>query len=130
VRFPLREGENILNAVASRDRGTAQTGFTFRAFATAGVVLEMTRVAASLPFSETVSSELTKRSAGGHPGHATHHLNPQYRLTVSPPPPGSGKKATLRFALNGTRDLAWSVKLLWGKGERVFEYVGLHGKER
>jgi hypothetical protein len=55
VRFPLRQGENALNAVASRDKGTAQTGFTLRAFASPGVVLDMTRVAANLPFSETVS---------------------------------------------------------------------------
>jgi hypothetical protein len=39
---------------------------------------------------------------------------------VSPP---AGTKATLRFSLQGARELAWNVKLLWGKGERVFQYV-------
>lgn len=51
----------MLNAVASRDRGIFQTGFTLRAFASEGTRLEMTRVSLNLPFSETVSGE----SGGG-----------------------------------------------------------------
>lgn len=56
VRFPLREGENVLTAVASRDRGLYQRGFTLRAFASPGTKLSIKRVTVNLPFSETVGA--------------------------------------------------------------------------
>ncbi|TXT11061.1 hypothetical protein VHUM_01812 [Vanrija humicola] len=122
VRFPLRQGENTLNAVASRDRGLVQRGFTLRAFASPGTSLVLKRVTLTLPFSETVNSELTKRTAGGHPGFPSHHTNPQYRLSVGQRAPGAPPRpSTVRIALQGAKELAWNIKLLWGHGQRVFE---------
>lgn len=117
MRFSLRKGKNVLSALPSRDRGRSQTGFTLRAFASPGTELSLSKVGLNLPFSEEVRGELTKRSAGGHPGYPTHHKNPQYKLTVN------GKRASLRLSLKGAKELAWNVKLLWGQGERVFECV-------
>lgn len=54
VRCSLREGENIFNVLASRDRGHFQTGFTLTAFASADTRLSLNRVSLALPFSETV----------------------------------------------------------------------------
>lgn len=71
VRFPLRQGENVLNAVASRDKGTTQMGFTLRAFATAGTTLEMTRVSLNLSFSETVSASTNWLTTGDRLSHQT-----------------------------------------------------------
>lgn len=70
-----------------------------------------------------VTSALTKRTAGGHPGYPLHFINPQYKLTVGQPANGSAstKKSTLRLELQGAKDMAWNVKLLWGNGERVYE---------
>lgn len=58
VRLPLREGENIFNVLASRDRGHFQTGFTLTAFASQDTQLSLSRVSLALPFSETVRFEL------------------------------------------------------------------------
>ncbi len=113
MRYPLREGENVLSALPSRDRGLLQTGFTLRAFATAGTQLAFSRVGLSLPYTEEVGGALTKRTAGGHPGYPSHSKNPQYKLVLE-------RKGTLRLALKGAAELAWNVKLLWG-AERVFE---------
>lgn len=55
VRCSLREGENVFNVLASRDRGHFQTGFTLKAFAAQDTKLSLTRVSLALPFSETVS---------------------------------------------------------------------------
>lgn len=67
-----------------------------------------------------VTSALTKRTAGGHPGYPLHFVNPQYKLTVGQPTNGS-KKSAMRLELQGAKDMAWNVKLLWGNGERVYE---------
>ncbi|KLT45989.1 calpain-like protease palB/RIM13 [Cutaneotrichosporon oleaginosum] len=113
VRYPLREGANVLSALPSRDRGLLQTGFTLRAFAAPGTSLALQRVALSLPFTQEARGALTKRTAGGHPGYPTHSRNPQYRLAVE-------RAGTLRVALKGAAELAWNVKIVWG-AERVFE---------
>ncbi|GMK56635.1 hypothetical protein CspeluHIS016_0304750 [Cutaneotrichosporon spelunceum] len=113
VRYPLREGQNVLSAVPSRDRGLLQTGFTLRAFASPGTQLQLSRVGLTVPYSEEVRGALTKRTAGGHPGYPSHSKNPQYKLVVE-------RKGTLRLTLKGAAELAWNVKLLWG-AERVFE---------
>lgn len=39
------------------------------------------------------------------------------------PQAAGGRLPTLRFALQGAKDLAWNIKLLWGEGKRVFEWV-------
>ncbi|EKD04298.1 hypothetical protein A1Q2_01329 [Trichosporon asahii var. asahii CBS 8904] len=99
VRLPLREGDNIFNVLASRDRGHFQTGFTLTAFASQDTQLNLSRVSLALPFSET------------------------YKLTVGQPTNGAAgaKKSTLRLELQGAKDMAWNVKLLWGNGERVYD---------
>lgn len=113
MRYPLREGKNVLSALPSRDRGLLQTGFTLRALAGAGTQLQLSRVGLTLPYTEEVSGALTKRTAGGHPGYPSHSKNPQYKLVLE-------RKGTLRLALKGAAELAWNAKLLWG-ADRVFE---------
>lgn len=54
VRHPLREGKNVVNAIASRDRGIFQTGFTLRAFAPKDVSLSLSRIGYALPFKDSV----------------------------------------------------------------------------
>lgn len=65
---------------------------------------------------------MTKRCAGGNPAFSTHHCNPQYRLVVnSAAGAKQGCKSKVRLLLSGTKDVPWNIKLVWGKGERVFE---------
>lgn len=130
VKYPLRQGPNVVNAIASRDRGIFQTGFTLRAYGSKGVSsLSLSRIGHTLPFKETVELALTKRSAGGNPAFPTHHQNPQFRLGVdSAAGAKPGSKSKLHFLLSGTKDVPWNVKLVWGKGERVYEWAGGWGK--
>jgi hypothetical protein len=40
---------------------------------------------------------------------------------VSVSAPSRGGKGEMRVAVRGDREVAWGVKLLWGRGELVFE---------
>ncbi|WWC60071.1 uncharacterized protein I303_102634 [Kwoniella dejecticola CBS 10117] len=117
VRYPLRRSASSLVVIAARDRGNYQTGFTLNAYAPAGTTLSLERVSQTLPFSQVVSGTLNSRNAGGHPGHPTHLLNPQYKVTLQNSQRGG--KVDGRLILQGEKERAWNVKLLWGKGDLV-----------
>ncbi|WRT65480.1 uncharacterized protein IL334_002423 [Kwoniella shivajii] len=119
VRYRLRQSASSLLVIPARDRGNFQTGFTINVFASQGSVLSLERMSRTLPFSQAVSSSLNNRNAGGHPGHPTYNINPQYQVTILPPIKGG--KIDGRIAIQGGKECAWNVKLLWGKGELVFD---------
>jgi calpain-7 len=119
VRYPLRRSRTRLLLIPSRDRGLSRTDFTLQVLSSPQTVLSLERIALSLPFLQSVAGALTSRNAGGHPGFPSFGSNPQYRVTVSAP--SRGGKAEMRVAVRGDREVAWGVKLLWGRGELVFE---------
>ncbi|ODO06320.1 calpain-like protease palB/RIM13 [Cryptococcus wingfieldii CBS 7118] len=119
VRYQLRRPSSSLIVVPSRDRGVYQTGFTLKAFAPEGVSLELTRLSRTMPFSETITGSLDSRNAGGQPGWPTHMINPQYRVVVQPT--RRREKASGRITVRGDKDLTLNARLVWGKGELVFE---------
>ncbi|OCF34623.1 calpain-like protease palB/RIM13 [Kwoniella heveanensis BCC8398] len=118
TRYQLRRrSDSTLLVIPARDRGNFQTGFTLQALAPSGSTLSFERVSYTLPFSQSLSASLNSRNAGGHAGYPTHMINPQYSITVETPDRGS--KADGRILLQGDKEVAWNVKLLWGKGELV-----------
>ncbi|WVF66841.1 hypothetical protein IAT40_001583 [Kwoniella sp. CBS 6097] len=117
ARYQLRRHESTLLVIPARDRGNFQTGFTLQAFSSRGSTISLERISRTLPFSQTISGTLNNRNTGGHPGHPTHIINPQYAITVQPPPRGG--KVSGRIMLQGETEVAWNVRLLWGKGELV-----------
>ncbi|WWC68846.1 uncharacterized protein I206_102782 [Kwoniella pini CBS 10737] len=117
VRYSLRRSTASLLVISARDRGNYQTGFTLNAYASTGTSISLERISQRLPFSQVVSGSLNSRTAGGHPGHSSHILNPQYRVTFQQP--SKGAKIVGRITLQGEKERAWNVKLLWGKGELV-----------
>ncbi|WVQ94450.1 hypothetical protein IAU59_001529 [Kwoniella sp. CBS 9459] len=117
TRYQLRRSESSLLVIPARDRGNFQTGFTVQAFASSGSVLSLERISRTLPFSQSLSGTLNSRNAGGHPGHPTHMINPQYALTIHSPPRNG--KVSGRITLQGEKEIAWNVKLLWGKGDLI-----------
>lgn len=45
--------------------------------------------------------------------------NPQYKVVVRP---GEGKsEISGRIILHGEKDVPWNVKLIWGRGQLVYE---------
>jgi len=66
---------------------------------------------------------LTTRNAGGHAGLPSWIDNPQYKLVLSSSPGARKSNEPLRVMLQGEKEMAWNIKLLWGKGELAFEYV-------
>lgn len=119
VRYQLRRPTSDLTLIPSRDRGIDQTGFTLNAFAPASISLSLERISRTLPFTQRISGNLTDRSAGGHPGWPTHMTNPQYKVVVRP---GEGKsEISGRIILHGEKDVPWNVKLIWGRGQLVYE---------
>ncbi|KAK8861370.1 hypothetical protein IAR55_002189 [Kwoniella newhampshirensis] len=119
VRYQLRRPDSNLLIIPARDRGNFQTSFTLNVYAPIGCSLDLERIARHMPFSETVSGVITSRNAGGHPGWPTSMNNPQYKVIVSPP--ARGGRVHARMVFRGEKDTAWNVKLLWGRGEQVFE---------
>ncbi|RSH94436.1 cysteine protease [Saitozyma podzolica] len=119
VRYPLRRSQTRLLLIPSRDRGLSRTDFSLQVLSSPQTALSFERIALSLPFSQSVAGALTSRNAGGHPGFPSFGSNPQYRVTVSAP--SRGGKAEMRVAVRGDREVAWGVKLLWGRGELVFD---------
>ncbi|WVW79913.1 hypothetical protein I302_101883 [Kwoniella bestiolae CBS 10118] len=117
VRYPLRRTTSSLLIIPARDRGNFQTGFTLKAFASHGSTLKLDRISQTMPFSQVISGSLNSRNAGGHPGHPTHIFNPQYKVVLQAPPRGGSIEG--RITLQGEKERAWNVKLLWGKGELV-----------
>lgn len=96
-----------------------QTGFTLNVFAPASISLSLDRISRTLPFTQRILGNLTDRSAGGHPGWPTHMTNPQYKVIVRP---GEGKnEISGRIVLHGEKDVPWNAKLIWGKGQLVYE---------
>lgn len=96
-----------------------QTGFTLKAFAPASTSLSLERISRTLPFIQNISGNLTHRSAGGHPGWPSHITNPQYKMVVQP---GEGKGGfSGRIVLQGEKDVPWNAKLIWGRGQLVYE---------
>lgn len=131
ARYTPRNPSSQLVIIPSRDRGLFSRDFTIQALAPPGTTVELERIRASLPFSQTVRGQLSSRNAGGHPGNPSHMLNPQYKLVIADTD-GSGaprlqtqtqKKMRLRIEVQGDRDLPWNVKLVYGNGSRVFESV-------
>jgi calpain-7 len=105
-----------------RDRGLYRTDFTLQAFAPDHLSIDLERISTTLPFSTTIKGNLTGRNAGGHAGLPSWIDNPQFKLTVAASQ-GSRRVAAdkLRVMLQGDTDMAWNVKVLWGKGELVSE---------
>ncbi|OXB33391.1 calpain-like protease palB/RIM13 [Cryptococcus neoformans] len=119
VRYQLRRPTTDLTLIPSRDRGMDQTGFTLNVFAPASISLSLDRISRTLPFTQRILGNLTDRSAGGHPGWPTHMTNPQYKVVVRP---GEGKnEISGRIVLHGEKDVPWNAKLIWGKGQLVYE---------
>ncbi|WWD16725.1 hypothetical protein CI109_101156 [Kwoniella shandongensis] len=119
VRHQLRRPNSTFLVIPARDRGNFQTSFTLNVYAPKGTSLNLERIATSLPFSTTVSGQLTSRNAGGHPGWPTTMINPQYKVVIAPPIRGGSTH--VRMTLQGDTNTAWNAKLLWGKGEQVFD---------
>ncbi|OCF58147.1 calpain-like protease palB/RIM13 [Kwoniella mangroviensis CBS 10435] len=119
VRYILRRSSSTILVIPARDRGNFQTGFTLNAFAAQGSTLTLERISQSMPFSQVISGSLNSRNAGGHPGYPTHLLNPQYKVMLRSPPRGGNIEG--RITLQGEKERAWNVKLLWGKGELVYD---------
>ncbi|WVQ73824.1 hypothetical protein IAR50_003405 [Cryptococcus sp. DSM 104548] len=119
VRYQLRRPSSSLIIVPSRDRGVYQTGFTLKLFAPERVSLQLNRLPRTMPFSESVTGSLNSRNAGGHPGWPTHMINPQYNVVVQPT--REREKASGRIILRGDKDIALNARLVWGRGELVFE---------
>ncbi|WWC87652.1 uncharacterized protein L201_002542 [Kwoniella dendrophila CBS 6074] len=117
VRYPLRQAESSLLVIPARDRGNFQTAFTLNTFVSEGSTLSLDRISQTMPFFQCISGSLNSRNAGGHPGNPTHLLNPQYKVVLGPPTRGLKLKG--RIALQGHKEKAWNVKLLWGKGELI-----------
>ena len=107
----------------ARDRGIHKTSFTLQAFACKGSTINLERVSRSLPYGQTVAGSLTSRNSGGHSGLPSFMTNPQYALQVEGNAAGP-PKASLRILLIGEKSVPWQVAIIWGKGSRVFEYVG------
>ncbi|WVR04018.1 hypothetical protein IAU60_001017 [Kwoniella sp. DSM 27419] len=119
VRYAVRGGDTTLRVIPTRDRGMFQTGFTLQALAPTGATVALERDSQTLPFSQLLTGSLHSRNAGGHPGWPSHMINPQYALSVRATP--RGEPCSVRMMLHGDKDLAWNVKLLWGRGELVSE---------
>lgn len=49
-------------------------------------------------------------------------INPQYKVVVQPIKGKQAGSGVVRVALHGEKECPWNVKLLWGNGQRVFEY--------
>jgi calpain-7 len=105
-----------------RDRGLYRTDFTLQAFAPDDLSISLERISTTLPFSASIAGKLTSRNAGGHAGLPSWIDNPQFKLTVAAPQGLRRSGAdTLRVVLQGETEMAWNVKVLWGKGELVSE---------
>ena len=115
-RVTVNSGRASFHIIPSRDRGIYQTDFSLSVNAPRGVDLSLSRVVQSLPFSATLSGELTIRDAGGNPSLPSFMINPQFKLVLS-----GHRNTQLRVSLSGARDVAWNARIAWGKGERVFE---------
>jgi calpain-7 len=70
---------------------------------------------------EQVSAAFSGKAAGGNHTFPTYMYNPQYKLTV--PAPRAGGKARVALTVQTARELPVNATVVWGKGERVFEYV-------
>lgn len=121
-RHVVRRSGTSLTIMPLRDRGLYRTDFTLQAFAPDNLSINLERISTTLPFSTTITGQMTSRNAGGHAGLPSWIDNPQYKLVVAAPQ-GVRRAAAdaLRVVLQGETDMAWNVKVLWGKGELVSE---------
>ncbi|ORX36377.1 hypothetical protein BD324DRAFT_651615 [Kockovaella imperatae] len=121
-RYTIRRSNTSLLVIPTRDRGIFRTDFTLRSFAPSQYSMNLERISRILAFSTSIQGDLTKRNSGGHPGWPSWVDNPQYALRISPGDRG-GAKSLIRITLSGISELAWNVKLLWGKTGLVTEPV-------
>ncbi|KAF0458642.1 cysteine proteinase [Gigaspora margarita] len=121
LRFSAPPGESRYTIVVDKNQEVSEMKsleFTLKCYCMSQ--LKLTEIPKHYPIEKQVNGRWTEQTAGGNPNDITYLNNPQYRLSIAPSSCVSpGDKLRIHLMLEGPKEYAMHVKLVWGKGKRI-----------
>ncbi|RIB09022.1 hypothetical protein C2G38_2044669 [Gigaspora rosea] len=122
LRFDAPHGESRYTIVVDNKNQEASEmkslEFTLKCYCESQ--FKLTEIPKHYPIEKQVKGRWTAQTAGGNPDDITYLNNPQYRISIAPSSCISpGDKLRIHLMLEGPKEYAMHVNLVWGKGKRI-----------
>ncbi|CAG8529681.1 9745_t:CDS:10 [Funneliformis caledonium] len=109
VRFNAPTGVSRYTIVVAQIEKAKSLDFTLKCYCMSKVILS------------EISGQWTSQTAGGNASNKTYLNNPEFRVSIMPPT--SSDKARLLLMLEGPREYAIDVRMVWSNGKRIASLV-------
>ncbi|CAG8512546.1 16685_t:CDS:10 [Funneliformis mosseae] len=116
VRFNAPTGVSRYTIVVAQIEKAKSLDFTLKCYCMSKVILS--EVPKNYP---NISGQWTSQTAGGNASNKTYLNNPEFRVSIMPPT--SSDKARLLLMLEGPREHAIDVRMVWSNGKRIASLV-------
>ncbi|CAG8478382.1 9192_t:CDS:10 [Ambispora gerdemannii] len=114
VHFIAPTGTTRYTVVVAQLKKMNSMDFTLRCYCISPFTLH--EVPQKYPIEKKIAGQWTPLTAGGSKAHITYLNNPQYRVSI---PHSSNNTPRLLIMLEGPKNFAVHVEIVWGRGKRI-----------